>query len=80
MSAADFSTAPQGATHYHANGTAKWFKATDEGVQYFEAGQWHDAGHYGVAVIASKAVPRNPEQHAAQVAAFFTPRTIRCAC
>lgn len=77
MIAADFSTAPEGATHYHANGTAKWFKATREGVEYFENDQWNDAGHYGVDVVVRKAVPLNPEDHAAQVAVFFTPRSMR---
>lgn len=77
MSNVDFSTAPAGATHYHANGTAKWFKAGADGVQYFERGAWHDAGHYGIGVVARKAVPLNPETHAAQVAAYFTPRSMR---
>lgn len=77
MSNVDFSTAPAGATHYHASGTAKWFKAGADGVQYFERGAWHDAGHYGIGVVARKAVAINPETHAAQVAAYFTPRSMR---
>lgn len=77
MNNVDLSTAPAGATHYHANGTAKWFKAAPGGVQYFERGAWHDAGHYGIGVVASKAVPLNPEARAAQVAAYFAPRSVQ---
>jgi len=75
MSNVDLSTAPAGATHYQNKGTAKWFKAATHGVQYFENGVWHDAGHYGIGVVAGKAVPLNPEAHAAQVAIYFAPRS-----
>ena len=77
MSAINFDTAPAGATHYHAKSTAKWFKAASDGVQYFENGVWHDAGHYGIGVIAGKAVARDPEAIAATVAAYFAPRSLR---
>ena len=75
MSEINFDTAPAGATHYHSKGTAKWFKASQDGVQYFENGQWNDAGHYGIGVVAGKAVARDPEGIAPTVAAYFSPRT-----
>lgn len=77
MNTINFDAAPSGATHYHSNGTAKWFKATSGGVQYFERGEWHDAGHYGINVVANKAVARDVEATAAIVASYFMPRSMR---
>lgn len=77
MSEINFNTAPAGATHYHSTGTAKWFKATTEGVQYFENGAWHDAGHYGIGVVARKAIARDVAATAAIIASYFMPRSMR---
>lgn len=77
MSTINFDAAPAGATHCHSNGTAKWFKATTDGVQYFERGEWHDAGHYGINVVAHKALARDVEATAAIVAGYFMPRSMR---
>jgi hypothetical protein len=73
MSEVNFSTAPEGSTHYYSKGTSKWFKATPYGVQYFENGQWNDAGHYGIGVVAGKAVAIDPECIAPTIAAYFSP-------
>ena len=66
---------PAGATHFHAR-SGQFFKATDDGVQYFERGQWHDGGHWAIGVIASGAAALN--QAAVDMAAtYFKPRTAR---
>lgn len=73
MNTINFDAAPSGATHYHSK---RWFKATSGGVQYFERGEWHDAGHYGINVV-NKAVARDVEATAAIVASYFMPRSMR---
>ncbi len=73
----NFNSAPEGATHYHINGSAKWFKATKNGVQYFERGEWHDAGHYGIGVVANKAIARDSAATAGIIASYFMPRSMR---